>query len=150
MKVYKLGRAKHSEHWPTIGSLYSNGRWHRKGQFIVYTSESISLAKLEILANTETFPVNYVLYEINIHPSVKIYKVPEKELPINWDRIPYTAENWQLIDSLIMKNYGCIRVPSAITPSEYNYLLNGRYPKFDKVFKMKLKKITLEPRLWHQ
>ena len=147
LKVYKLGRAKHSKQWPSTGSLYSNGRWHRKGQFIVYTSESISLAKLEVLANSETFPVDYVLYEITINPAVSIYHVPKKELPKNWQKIPCPAENWQMIDSLL-QNYGCIKVPSAITPSEYNFLLNGRYPKFNKVFKMKMKKINLGPRLW--
>ncbi len=149
MKVFKLGRAKHSNHWPSIGSLYSNGRWHQKGQFIVYTSESVSLAKLEILANTETFPVDYVLYEITINSSVRIYNVSEKELPNNWEKIPYPVENWQMADSLL-QNYECIRVPSAITPTEFNFLLNGSYPKFNNVFQVKLKEITLEPRLWRK
>ena len=149
MKVFKLGRAKHSNQWPSIGSFYSNGRWHQKGQFVVYTSESVSLAKLEILANTETFPVDYVLYEIAINPAVSIYKVSEKELPENWDRIPYPVENWKMVDSLLQK-YECIRVPSDITPTEYNFLLNGNSPKFNKVFKMKQREITLEPRLWRK
>jgi hypothetical protein len=44
-------------------------------------------------------------------------------------------------------NLECIKVPSAITKGEYNYLLNGNAPKFQEKFKLKVKDIDFDPRL---
>lgn len=123
------------------------GRWNRRGQFIVYTSESISLAKLETLANTPFLPDDCVLFEIQIHDAVNIYILTENELPNNWNSIPYPEENWDIIDLLLADNHECIRVPSATTRGEHNFLLNGNVPKFKERFKLNEHDIDFDPRL---
>ena len=52
MLVYRIGNSKRIRDLQGTGGLYTAGRWHQKGRRVLYTSSSISLAKLEVLANS--------------------------------------------------------------------------------------------------
>jgi RES domain-containing protein len=145
--VFRIEKAKYANLWPSKGSLYGTGRWNRKGNLIVYTSASISLAKLEILANTASLPKNRVLFKIQIRDDVNIYTLEEKGLPENWNSVSYTEDNWKIIDSLIDDGIDCIQVPSMITPTEHNYLLNGSTEDFKRKFKRTVTKLYFDSRL---
>ena len=50
IKTYRLVKKKYtSKPLDGLGGLHVDGRWHSKGRPIIYSSESIALAKMEIL-----------------------------------------------------------------------------------------------------
>ncbi len=108
---------------------------------LVYTSSSISLAALERLVHT--FSVRGLdglwVYSFEAEERDSLY-LPEEELPEDWDRRPVPPD-WhtpplkatQLIgnDWVVPEASLLLRVPSAVMPGEYNYLLNPSHPSFD-------------------
>ena len=101
MLLYRLGQQPHIASTAELGGLYSDGRWHEVGTPILYTSEHLPLAKLEVLANTATLPRNYFLLTLEIadHASTQYLKVAD--LPLGWDALPYRRETAQLAQSWI-------------------------------------------------
>ena len=138
MIVFKVEREAYKDVWPSKGYLYSEGRWHREGMPVVYTAEVISLAMMETLANSTILPKNRCLIEIEIHSSVLIHEPDIKAFPLNWDKVPYPEDNWNIIEELIYEDHQCIKVPSVQAPGEYNYLQidNIKKSEFTKLFKL--------------
>ncbi len=134
MIVYRLAREKYAN------SLFSSGvanRWNRNGQHVIYCSENISLCALELLAHTNGIrPAGpFRLMRIEIIEPVMPYIMGLTNLPENWHHLSAyaytqkTGSDWY--DSLEAL---CMRVPSAIVPSEQNYVINTLHHDFvDKV-----------------
>lgn len=89
MTVYRIEKRRWAEVWPSQGSLFSEGRWHKQGFLLVYCSATISLAKLEILANSKSLPKASVLLEINVDEQAPMKEVTLEDLPANWMDVPY-------------------------------------------------------------
>ena len=105
------------------GGLYASGRWHNIGSRVVYLSEHPAAALLEIIANTDIslLPDTFKFLKVDIPEDVACLNAS-----ITWD-------NWR--DNLTLsRNVGDIwikekkstlfKVPSALSPDTYNYLLN--------------------------
>ena len=56
MRFYCFGEQPHSNDLTGQGSRYHSGRWYQQGPPILYTAEHLSLAKLELLANSPVLP----------------------------------------------------------------------------------------------
>jgi RES domain-containing protein len=129
------------------GSAALPGRWHSVGIRIVYTSGSLSLAQLEmgrtlsrvhpeVLAHGH-LPSQWVACELDI-PDEIITSVNTSLLPSEWNRL-----DWRLITSTTTQQIGddfilngtsaVLRVPSAMSQSEFNYLLNPFHADFRKI-----------------
>lgn len=149
MIVYHLDKWKYREVWPPEGTLHGEGRWNKKGQWIIYTSPAISLAKLEILANEGALPIKRICMSIEIDKSVPLYDMPLKFLPEDWFKKPYPASLSSLLKQhLLDAGRLLIRVPSAQSHSEFNYLINVRHPDFYKSIKLiSVKPEPFDPRL---
>lgn len=143
MILYHLEKWKYRNVWPPEGTLHAEGRWNKPGQWIIYTSPSIALAKLEILANENNLPIKRVCMVIEVPDKSRIYKVEAKGLSDNWESMPYPAELARNTAKILDKGHLIIRVPSAQSKREYNYLLNVRHPDFYKL--VKLKEVFEEP-----
>ena len=138
MILYSIQRWKRRNEWPGDGWKYAEGRWNRIGQSIFYTSASISLAKLETLANNRTGLGRRVVFEIEVLEGIPIREIELDDLPANWYEVPYPPELHQLTeDFLKSRNEVIMRVPSAQSFSEYNYLLNSIYPDFHHFIRRK-------------
>ncbi|MCE6992976.1 RES family NAD+ phosphorylase [Dyadobacter sp. CY323] len=125
MLVYRITSRRYSADLHGTGCLYAAGRWHFKGTQILYTSEHISLSKLEVLANSIVTPQNQVLVTLEL-PEVGIIKeIDIKDLPADCWRFPYpdslarVTEQW-----LDGSTSWLMKVPSAHSFNEFNYLLN--------------------------
>jgi RES domain-containing protein len=131
MIVYCIQKRKYSA-WPPQGALYAEGRWNKQGQWIIYTSESVSLAKLEILANSKILPRNMVLHKIELSSRSTIRLVEKEQLSNDWRNIHYQDELHKITDSFLrMTGELVMRVPSAQSVTEHNYLINPGHEKFD-------------------
>lgn len=117
------------------GAMLYGGRWNKKGTRMLYTSESLSLAVLEIIANLSSSKLNNLYcVELEVPDEIKIQIV--EKLPIKWNLFPYTRYTVEQGSQFIKQGGLCLKVPSAIVPTEYNYLLN---PLHDQFYKIKVK-----------
>jgi RES domain-containing protein len=110
-------------------------RWHEAGHRLVYTASTISLATLELIANTPRARLltGYVITSCTF-PEVLVEDVDEKRLPSNWRDIPAPPELQQLgMEWLMSGTSAVLSVPSAVTPEERNYLLNPEHEHFGSV-----------------
>ena len=133
MILYHLEKWKYKDVWPPEGTLHADGRWNAAGQWIIYTSSTISLAKLEVLANENSVPIKRVCIILEVADSLKIYKVNKKKLPSNWMDKP-SPNNLTLLTAEFLKCGKLImQVPSAQSYTEYNYLINVRHSQFHQL-----------------
>jgi RES domain-containing protein len=117
------------------GAEEYGGRFNSVGTPVVYTSESISLATLELLAKAGkrqrlsgrvvlpvTFDENHVIaYET-------------EDLPEGWDERPYGPVSQAVGDRWVESEASAVlRVPSVVVPAEHNYLINPRHPEVEEL-----------------
>ncbi|PKF48734.1 RES family NAD+ phosphorylase [Enterovibrio nigricans] len=134
MEVFRLSVKKFAD-LSGMGGMFASGRWHQKGQPILYTAGSRSLAALERFVHES--PVQMpplVMMTIYIPDDIAIKRVSETELPNGWDAVP---------DADVSRHYGStwlrelttpvIQLPSAIVACEYNFLVNPMHPDSSKV-----------------
>ena len=119
------------------GGLFTSGRWHNKGNAIIYTSESQALAILESLVhfNANNAPQELVLLSIEI-TDVDVKAFDTSKLNKNWKQLNNKmlrkyGDAWLLSNSSLL-----LKVPSVLSSSEYNYLIN---PRHDGIKKLKIK-----------
>ena len=126
MVVFRIGRTKHIKDLTGEGARLFGSRWNHKGIACIYTSESRALAVLEYTVNTnvEDIPRDLSIASIQVSDS-KILTLSIGALPGNWKDSPAPAETKDFGSRLLRDgNYGVIKIPSAIIPMEYNYILN--------------------------
>ena len=117
------------------GALEHAGRWHSAGHRMVYTSEHISLATLEILVHMRRrrfFP-NYILVPCSFAARL-VDEIDDARLPEGWFENPAPAELGRIGDEWIeSRRSAVLRVPSATTRFEFNYLLNPEHEDFRSI-----------------
>ncbi|HMQ58602.1 MAG TPA: RES family NAD+ phosphorylase [Rhizobiaceae bacterium] len=113
------------------GGELAAGRWNDKGQRIVYCSDHLSTAMLEILVHVdrEDIPDSYQLLEISVPDNVKPVTI---EPPAGWrDNPAITRAIWT---RHVGESAGAVfAVPSAIMPFATNYLLDPAHRDHAKI-----------------
>lgn len=132
MIVYRLGKTEFIRDISGTGGLYGSARWHEKGTRILYTSQTLSLAKLEILANTRKIPRNYAILMLEIPSHIACKELFIRDLPPNWNQFPHPKELVTFTNDWIKENkFLVMKVPSVHSPFESNFLINPLHPQFD-------------------
>jgi RES domain-containing protein len=154
--AWRLAKYKYRESaLDGVGSALSGGRWNSVGTPVVYCATTLALAVLEVrvhipLANFPP-PARYAGLEILID-SACIEGVTE--LPGGWRVTPAAStENTaarRFGDQWVTeKRSVALRLPSAVIPSEFIYLLNPVHPDFSRAVQLgKEVDVFLDPRLW--
>jgi RES domain-containing protein len=118
------------------GGLYASGRWTPRGQPVVYTSASISLAVLEYTVNYRRrgwVPAT-VLGRAAIPSSIPIETVSAGKLPANWFAADPPRQLQKIGGDWLESGASAVlKVPSAIVIEEWNYLLNPLHADFRKI-----------------
>jgi len=133
------------------GARLTGGRWNSPGLPVVYCGESLPLCILEILVHATT-PVERsdprVWFEIGLPPE-EVLHVPMHRLPPGWnDPMRFHPATIGLGDRwLRTAPKVALRVPSAIVPGSWNYLLNPRHPAFQRTRWSKPTGLSLDERL---
>jgi RES domain-containing protein len=130
MIVYRVGRTKYARDMTGEGARIHGGRWNHPLTACIYTSQSRSLAVLEytVNVNIEDVPraLSITIYEI---PDDDILLLETSDLPGNWKDVPSPSSTKDFGTHLLkMAEFPVIRVPSAVIPDEFNYLLNPLHP----------------------
>ena len=131
MIVYRITKEDHSA-LDGMGGLYGPGRWHQKGNLVIYASEHASLAaweKIVHVASFENLPNNLLLLEFEIPDGIEIQTVPQTVLVDGWNSFPFANETINYGTSFLReKKHLALKVPSVIIPAEYNIILNPLHP----------------------
>ena len=145
MVVFRIARKEHIEDLSGRGAELFGGRWNEKGIPALYTSSSLSLAALEILAHTDkSLPpvkMSYAkIYVPDFMASLKILKLPEDTTEIDY------GSKW-----LKEKKELMLKVPSVILPYEYdsecNLILNPLHQDYKKIFVVETHDFSFDNRL---
>ncbi|WP_394209665.1 RES family NAD+ phosphorylase [Enterovibrio calviensis] len=134
MEVFRLSVKKFAD-LSGMGGMFGSGRWHHKGQPILYTAGSRSLSALERFVHESPVQMpNLVMMTIYIPDDLAIQRVSDQELPMGWDAVPDAdvSRNYGT-DWLRDGNTGVTQLPSAIIASEYNFLINPVHPDSTKI-----------------
>jgi RES domain-containing protein len=133
MEVFRISQATFASKLSSSGSA---NRWNNKGQYVIYTGSSRSLSTLELIVHKNSIKpdVNYKIMVISIADLDRLIKqVYISALPSNWRSLSAYP---------ILQQIGCdwysnqeslvLKVPSAIIPNEFNYVINTEHPDFKK------------------
>ena len=112
------------------GARLAGGRWNSEGIAVVYTAATLSLALLEVIVHLE---INSALNFFKVIPisfeEQWVQPIPRDELPLLWHAAPPCFAT-KIIGDLWIKEAlaPILRVPSAVVPQEFNYLMNPNHP----------------------
>ena len=93
----------------------------------MYTSQSLSLATLELWVHTPPIQplTTYVSVAARIPDELQISIFDQEALPPDWQEDPAPASLRDLRTHWLVSSTSAVaRVPSALVPTEYNYLPN--------------------------
>jgi RES domain-containing protein len=150
MIVYRLSKSKYSHDLSGKGAERSGGRWNSKGVVLIYTGESRALCTAEIAVHTPlgNIPFDYQIVTIEI-PDASIGDVDISILPIGWNSIPHSQLTRKIGDSFISKNiFLALKVPSAVVPGDYNYLINPHHQDISKIIILAVERFNFDERLF--
>ena len=131
------------------GARRLGGRWNSPGTRVVYCSESLALATLEILVHLGDSTVfsSYVAFPLGI-PEALIENVALKRLPTGWKTFPAPRALQRTGDEWVKEERSAVlRVPSALVPIESNLLLNPAHPDWRKIRIGRARAFRLDNRL---
>jgi RES domain-containing protein len=127
------------------GSSRYPGRWNKQGEQVVYTAANISLAFLEVYVhfsfkgNSSPSEIEENCYRRIIQidlDDLEYEEITLNRLPNGWRELSASDnydEGYTLLQELgsdwfQAKQTPILRVPSAIVPYEFNYLINPTHP----------------------
>lgn len=116
------------------GARLYGGRWNRVGTSVIYTAENRSLAMLELMVQDAPMKAHYVVIPAHIPDSVSIETLNKSRLSMDW-RAHASRGTFQSIgDEWIRSSRTCVlAVPSAVMPTELNFLINSSHPDFYQI-----------------
>ncbi len=155
MHLYRLCKKKYAlnfeDNFSGIGAFDHGGRWNSRGHYVVYCSESLSLAVLEILAHAdlEDLPDDLVCTSVEIPEQVSKMVLLPTDLPNNWRDYDPSPEELKLIGNkwLATGEQLILRIPSAIIPHEFHQLINPKHPQFKLLKNFEVRPFKIDPRL---
>lgn len=120
-----------------LSSSGADNRWNKAKEYVIYSGGSRSLSTLELVAHREHVKTKktyklMVLYFPD-DPNL-IMEIQIKDLPPDWrNRSAYSilqeiGSKWYILKSSLV-----LKVPSAIIPQEFNYIINTDHPLFSLV-----------------
>lgn len=135
------------------GARLGGGRWNHVGTPVVYVSETLSLAALELFIHFTRKDIklskSLVAIPIEILDSLKITEVSIKELKADWRMSPPSNSTKDIGTEWAQNGISPIlRVPSAIIPHEFNLVLNPKHSDFIMIKIGKEQSFMLDERMW--
>jgi RES domain-containing protein len=132
------------------GGLRYSARWHTAGHRIVYLAESPAGALIEHLVhlelNEKSWPGFYDLMQVAASDGIEVETL---NLPAgdDWKRLPEITRGlgneW-----LRSQHTALARVPSAIMPNTWNFLLNPDHSQAAEVRIIEIARVEYDPRLF--
>ena len=150
MKVYRIARWKYLEDLSGKGAKIHGGRWNEEGFSMLYTSENLALAVLELLTNHNRKLINkeFGYVELTLPDVVGIDKISKGQLGTGWRQSIYshiTLEQGTIW--LKSTNSLALSVPSSVLVQERNILINPNHGDFSKLVVTNKGELQLDRRI---
>lgn len=150
MLVFRLARRKYIRDLSGTGARLYGGRWNNKGIAMVYTSDTPSLAALEVLVHLspQTLPPDYCLATFVVPDDIKAEALAAGDLPRNWRDYPSPAKLAKIGSDWAQS--GCslvLAVPSVIIPAQQNILINPQHADMKRVSVVRVEPFQFDKRL---
>ena len=133
MLVYRLVKARYAASaLDGSGARTFGGCWNSPGTALIYASESIALAALELLVHLGRGEVlgSYRLFTLSV-PDQSILTLDDAALPLDWRADPAPRSTADIGDGWVASGRSlALLLPSTIVPRERNCLLNPAHPEF--------------------
>jgi RES domain-containing protein len=130
------------------GRVYG-GRWNSRGTAVVYVSEHESLAALELFVHTMPLvpTERYLSFRLEWADKMTEY-FSLKNLPPSWNVEAPTFETMKIGDDWVRRGISvALAVPSVLSTSEKNFLLNPKHSDFKKIKISEPIEYRFDPRL---
>jgi RES domain-containing protein len=153
IEAWRISKERHVRKDPLSGEGARRfpGRWHPRGVPVVYTSSSLSLAALETFVHLPAaayLPGDLVSVRIVIPDGVSARRVEEVDLPKDWAAAHPVSATQAAGAGWVQEAETCVLdVPSAVTPTERNYLLNPAHPDFASIGVTDIQPFQFDPRM---
>ena len=147
MEVFRITKVQYADRLVASGGA---ARWNARGRFVIYTAASRALACLENVVHRsgeglqETFRVMVIQLPNTIHMDT----ISPDMLPPDWFAYTHYAQCQQLGEDWLQHGQSAVlRVPSAIIPQEWNFLINPMHPDFSSIKLLKIEPFAFDPRI---
>lgn len=145
MVAFNIRKAKYANQ--LVASGIAN-RWNREDEFVIYAGGSIALSVLELLAHRSSIRIGegYRLLSIQLDIGIEdLMEIHVQDLPEDWKSI----KSYPLLQEIGSDWYNnqkslVLKIPSALVPWEYNYMINTLHP----LFKEKVSLLSVEDFEW--
>ena len=128
MRVYRVSNTRYAGDLSGEGARLHGGRWNHIGTPCLYTSQSRSLAVLELSVNVSTASVLRYLSMVEIEIPNSLLELTIPDLPGNWRDAPAPSSTKDYGSDLLTKNLNAIiKIPSSVIPEEFNYIINPKH-----------------------
>lgn len=136
LTAWRLVKTKHVDNaFDGEGAWILGGRWNSRGTRVVYCSQSLALAALELLVHLQSSKIlrAYGAFPVSF-PERFVYEVGPSRLPNDWRDYPAPVKLQQIGDEWVSHgNWAVLRVPSVLVEDESNYLLNPDHPDYSQI-----------------
>ncbi len=149
MMVYRICNALYSDDLSGTGAKLFGGRWNSKGVAMLYVSEHISLAVVEMLVHNQfkDFNIELSLLHISFPDSIEIKEIKHSKMKSDWkEDFGYT----QFMGDQFIKSASnaILKIPSAVIKEENNYLINPLHADFKKIKITEITTFSTDKRLF--
>lgn len=128
----------------------NDARWCSNGRKVIYTSSSVALACLEnvLRRGGRGFSEDFKTIFYQIPDNISVHEIKLKDLTNNW-RLQSSYYYCQLIGNKWYddKEALVLKVPSAIIPDEYNYIIKTTSSKINRIIIKDVKPFVPDERL---
>jgi RES domain-containing protein len=129
MIVFRLCSTRYASDLSGEGARLNGGRWNHIGTPCLYTSSSRALAVLEFSVNVNLARIQRHLSMVRLRIPDDIQEISISNLPGDWKDSPAPASTRDLGNLLLnAATHPVIKIPSAVIPEEFNYLVNPGHP----------------------
>jgi len=132
------------------GSRIFGGRWNSKGLSVVYLADTVALAQLELLVHVSR--KRLAIMDLGIarveFDERLVADVADKDMPDDWQQSLWPASTQELGNKWLQeKSSPILRVPSSVSPTDFNCLLNPLHADFHKITIHPFRLFSFNPRL---
>ena len=147
MRAWRIGKRPHPVFDGTGAMLYG-ARWNSAGRPVIYAASTFALALLELLAQAQIgkAPPGLRVVEIDMPEDLAIEQLDPAVLP-NWADADYAASQDFGNRWIGEARTAVLLVPSVLSPTERNVVLNPRHPDFPRITASAERDLALDARL---
>jgi RES domain-containing protein len=133
---WRIVKEKHAKSaFSGEGARIFEGRWNSAGVRMVYCSEHLSLATLEILVHTQPVTIRdkFRVFRVSWDEAI-MSVIDSRKLPKGWNAQPPGLISKNIGDEWVHSSRSAVLVvPSVIVPQEKTFLLNPKHRDFGKI-----------------